>query len=113
MALTASQLAVALGSSDPPSAAKLAVATRLLSVTVELVNQYAADAPQSIRDEAAIRTAAYLDSSTAGVALRSMKVTDSLTFEFRAAGSGMRLSGAAALLSPWRNRTVGRCEATE
>ena len=113
MALTASQLAVALGGSDPPSAATLAVATRLLSVTVELVNTYASAAPQSIRDEAAIRTAAYLNSSTAGAALRSLKVGDALQFEFRAAGSALRLSGSSALLSPWRSRTTGRCEAAE
>ena len=55
----------------------------------------------------------YLDSSRDGLAVRELKVTDTLTFEFRGPGSALRLSGSAALLSPWRNRTVGRCEAAE
>ena len=113
MALTASQLAVELGASDPPNATQLATATRLLSVATSLITAYASSAPQQCRDEAAIRTASYLDSSRAGLAIRELKVTDSLTFEFRGAGSALRLSGSAALLSPWRNFTVGRCEATE
>ena len=90
-----------------------AVATRLRAVCLPIILAYAPDAPDEIQSEALIRMSSYLDSSRAGLAIRELKVTDALTFEFRAAGSALRLSGSAALLSPWRNFTVGRCEATE
>ena len=89
------------------------VATRLRAVCVPIIEAYASDAPDEIQSEALIRMSSYLDSSRAGLAIRDLKVTDSLTFEFRAAGSALRLSGSAALMSPWRNFSVGRCEATE
>ena len=89
------------------------VATRLRAVCLPIIKQYASDAPDEVQSESLIRMSSYLDSSRAGLAVRELKVTDALTFEFRAAGSALRLSGSSALLSPWRNRTVGRCEATE
>ena len=104
--IDAAALATATGLSS-------AVATRLRAVCLPTIEQYASDAPDEIQSEALIRMASYLDSSRAGLAIRELKVTDSLTFEFRAAGSALRLSGGSALLSPWRNRTVGRCEAEE
>ena len=102
----ASALATATGLSS-------AVATRLRAVCLPIIEQYASDAPDELKSESLIRMSSYLDSSRAGLAIRDLKVTDSLTLEFRAAGSALRLSGAAALMSPWRNFTVGRCEATE
>ena len=111
MALTAAQLAVELGSSDPPNTAQLKTATRLLSVSKALVLNYAPNAPTAVRDESCIRVAGYLDAASGGAALRSLKAGD-VNFEFRSPGSALRLSGAAALLSPWRRRAVGRCEAT-
>ena len=104
--IDAAALATATGLSS-------AVATRLHPVCAAIITKYAPDAPDAIQSEALIRMASYLDSSRAGLALRELKVTDALTFEFRAAGSALRLSGSAALLSPWRNRTVGRCEVAE
>ena len=87
------------------------VATRLRAACLPIINAYADDAPDELKSESLIRMSSYLDSSRAGLAVRELKVTDSLTFEFRAAGSALRLSGSAALLSPWRSRTTGRCEA--
>ena len=114
MALTAAQLAVELGSSDPPNTAQLRTATRLLSVSKSLVNGFASAAPTAVREEACIRVAGYLDASMGGgaAALRSLKVGSDLSFEFRSPGSALRLSGSAAMLSPWRQRTARRCEAT-
>ena len=43
--------------------------------------------------------------------LRSVKVPDALEVEPRAPGSAVRLSGAAALMSPWRVRRAVRAEA--
>ena len=104
--IDAAALATATGLSS-------AVATRLRAVCLPIIEQYASDAPDEIQSEALIRMSSYLDSSRAGLALREMKVLDVITFEFRGAGSALRLSGAAALMIPWRNFTVGRCEATE
>ena len=87
-----------------------AVATRLRAVCLLIIEKYASDAPDEVKSEALIRMSSYMDSSRAGLAIRELKVTESLTIEFRAAGSALRLSGGSALLSPWRNRTVGRCE---
>ena len=104
--IAASALATATGLSS-------AVATRLRAVCLPIIEQYASDAPDEIQSEALIRMASYMDASRVGLAIREMKVTDSLQFEFRAAGSALRLSGSAALMSPWRNFSVGRCEAAE
>ena len=89
------------------------VATHLHAVCTAIVELYSPDAPDELKSEALIRMSSYLDSSRDGLAVREMKVTDTLTYEFRGPGSALRLSGSAALLSPWRNRTVGRCEAAE
>ena len=89
------------------------VATRLHAVCLPVIELYASGAPDELKSESLIRMSSYLDSSRAGLALREMKVLDVIAFEYRAAGSALRLSGSSALLSPWRNRTVGRCEATE
>ena len=78
-----------------------------------VIEKYASDAPDEIQSEALIRMSSYLDSSRAGLAIREMKVLDVITSEYRAVGSALRLSGGSALLSPWRNRAVGRCEAAE
>ena len=90
-----------------------AVAIHLRSVCLPIIEKYSPDAPDEVKSEALIRMSSYLDSSRGGLAIRDLKVTESLTVEFRAAGSTLRLSGSAALLSPWRRRSVGRCEAAE
>ena len=100
--IDADALAIATGLSSE-------IATRFHGVCVAIIERYASDAPDSIKSESLIRMTSYIDSSRTGLAVRDLKVTDSLTFEFRSAGSALRLSGSAALLSPWRNRKVGRC----
>ncbi len=90
-----------------------AVATHLRAVCLPIIEKYSTDAPDELKSEALIRMSSYMDSSRAGLAIRELKVTESLTMEFRAAGSARRLSGSSALLSPWRRRTTGRCEAAE
>ena len=58
MALTPADLVAALRLGDSPQ--ELAQATRLLSVAQVVVSQRAPNAPETLRDEAAIRIAAYL-----------------------------------------------------
>ena len=91
----------------------LDVATRLRRACEPVIERYASGAPDELKSEALIRMASHMDSSLPGLALRQMKVGDGITVDFRAAGSSLRLSGATSLLAPWRNRTVGRCEAAE
>ena len=102
--------ATALGTeTELPSA----VAIHLRAVCLPIIEKYSPDAPDAAKSEALIRMSSWLDSSRGGLGIRSLKVTESLTIEFRAAGSALRLSGSSALLSPWRRRTTGRCEAAE
>ena len=96
----------------PDDAAGNATAARLLVVASALVTQYAT-APDAIANEAVIRTAGYLHADEpAARMLRSVDVNEAIKIEFRAAGSAVRLSGAAALLSPWRVRRAVRAEAS-
>ena len=77
---------------------------RLHAAAVAIVDRYAAGAPEAISNEAAIRVAGYLRGDDPGVrALRSVKVGE-LEIEPRAVGSALRLSGAMALLAPYRAR---------
>ena len=58
--LTAAQLAEAIGSDTE-------TATRLLSVCTELVNNFAAGAPDAVANEAVIRTAGWLKEQPPGI----------------------------------------------
>ena len=79
-------------------------AIRLRAIACEIVDRYAAGAPEAIANEAAIRVAAYLLADDPAVrALRVMKTAD-LEIEPRTVGSALRLSGAMALLAPYRTR---------
>lgn len=83
-------------------------AMRLLAVASPLVTGYAPGAPDAISNEAVIRTAGYLDADSPELrTLRSLKVSNDVTLEPRATGSALRLSGAAALLAPYRTRRAG------
>ena len=97
--LTAAQLAEAVGVS-------LTTATRLLAVAVELANRYAADAPDAISNEAAIRTAGWLTEQPAA-AVRAETEADISTSYAPSMQSALRHSGAMALLSPWKIRRAG------
>ena len=91
----------------------MAKANRLHAAALDAVTRYARSvAPESVVNEALIRTAAYLHTTdSALLALRRLELDAAgLTIEPRAAGSALRLSGAAALLSPYRVRRAARVE---
>ena len=106
MTLTAAALRDALKLAD--DADGNAAAARLLAVASQVVAQYAGAAPDAIANEAATRVAAYLLADDAGARVLRQLKTESVEIEIRAPGSAVRLSGAGALLSPWRvRRAVG------
>lgn len=87
------------------NARNLATATRLHAVARALVKQYAPAAPDEVMCEAVIRIAGYLHSDEPAMhAFRRLAVGKAVTLEPRATGSALRLSGAMALLAPWRVR---------
>ena len=92
--LTAAQLAEAIGSDTE-------TATRLLSVCTELVNNFAAGAPDTVANEAVIRTAGWLNEQPPGV--HSMDVEGNEVV-YRGGMNPLRGSGAMSLLSPWKKR---------
>ena len=86
------------------NARNLTLVTRLHAVALAAVEGYAPSAADAIKSEGIIRTAAYLQADDpAARVLRRMQTAD-LQIEMRAPGSPLRLSGAAALLSPYRVR---------
>ena len=92
MAITANDLIRELRLGDTPE--ESAIVTRLLEVAKELVEKTAPSAPQTIKDEACIRLAAYLydmPSAARGTAY----------------ASALRNSGAKSLLLPYRAYAVG------
>ena len=92
--LTAAQLAEAIGSDTE-------TATRLLSVCTELVNNFAAGAPDSVANEAVIRVSGWLKEQPPGI--MSMDVEGNEVV-YRGGMSPLRGSGAMSLLSPWKKR---------
>ena len=87
--LTVTQLAAAIRAGDTTE--ETAELTRLLDTATEMVTQYVETAPDTIHNEAAIRVVGYLyDAPTAG-----------------RTGNVLRLSGAAALLLPYRVHRAG------
>ena len=95
-------------------AAGNATASRLFNVAKGLVERYAPACPDDLHAEALLRTAAYMHADDPALrVLKSVKVGDALEVEPRAPGSAVRLSGAGALMSPWRVRRAVRAEAVE
>ena len=74
-----------------------------------IIEDYAPDAPQALKDEALVRAVAYLASSRNGALSSASLGPQSRTYEVHHAGL-FRKSGAQGLLATWRVRTVGRCE---
>ena len=108
--LTAADLRTHLGLKD--DAAGNATASRLFNVARALVERYAPACPDDVHTEALLRTAGFILADDPALrVLRSVKVPDALEVEPRAPGSAVRLSGAAALMSPWRERRAVRAEA--
>ena len=71
-----------------------------------LVERYASGAPQSLRNEATIRTAGWM-AQQPSAAVRSTRVGE-LGIDFVTSSmSALRHSGSMALLSPWKIRRGG------
>ena len=83
-----------------------AEADSLGAVASALVEQYAPNAPQTLRDEAVIRFAGALAQSDFGTISQESIGTRSVTYTTNHA-SAFRYSGAAMLLSKWRVRRAG------
>lgn len=102
MAVTNADVAVALrivGSpTDTIPAGVDAILTRLRGTATALVEKYAEDAPDTIKDEAAIRVAGWLYDRPPDAATRGH--------------SAMLHSGAQSLLAPWRDPGVGVTDAS-
>ena len=95
------------------NARNAAIAGRLHAVATAAVEGYAPDAPEDVRDEALLRFAGYTfgDQATAKV-FRRLRVGETVDVEMRSPGSALRLSGAGALLSPYRvRRAIAAAEA--
>ena len=117
MALTAGSLASALGipvaDADDDDDPGLVEGARLLSIAESLVDAYRRDpddemgCPESIRDEAVIRTAGHVRQGRSGFgAVEGRFKISSAQFDLQPlARSAVRQSGAAALLAPWVRRT--------
>ena len=104
MAVTIDAAALATATGLPAAKAE-----RLLPVVVEMIERYAPDAPESIQNEAAIRTAGWLADSPAS-GLYEAEVGER---GFRLARStltgALRSSGAMALLRPYKPVGAGLC----
>ena len=82
------------------------VAGRLLAVASELVERYAPAAPDSIANEAVIRTSGYLAQQPSDA--RRSTTVGSVSSSWAATHvSALRHSGGMALLSPWKRRRAG------
>ena len=79
---------------------------RLGSTAAELVERYAPDAPQPVKNEATIRAAAWMYEQPAA-ALRSESVGDISTSYAATHVSALRHSGGQALLTGWKVRRAG------
>ena len=62
----------------------LEVATPPYAVCLALIERYSPAAPDEVKSESLIRMASYLDSSRDGLAVKEMKVTDTLSSSFAA-----------------------------
>lgn len=103
--LTAAALRDALGLSDDTDGN--ATAARLLALATAAVNaEGASAAPEAIANEALTRTAAYLQHRYPSGALTEVDIGGDVRLRFRAPGNAVRLSGARALLAPYRPRDL-------
>jgi len=95
------------GSAGAVDEAQLVERLRLLgAAAAALVEAYAADAPESIKDTATIRCAGWLAQAPAG-GQRREDTGDVGTVYSPAMTGALAASGAKALLSPWRVRRAG------
>ena len=89
--------------------AELGNATRLLAVATQVVQDYAPNAPTVLQDEAVIRFAGYLDTSSATFGAVTSSAVGPLTASYPVNhAAAFRNSGAAALLTAYRRRRAGK-----
>ena len=79
---------------------------RLGSTAAALVERYAPDAPQAVKNEASIRAAGWLVEQPSA-AIRSESIGDVSTSFAPSLTSALQHSGAMGLLSPWKIRRAG------
>ena len=94
------ELGAALGEDDDT------VTARLGATASALVEQYAAAAPQVVRNEAVVRCAGWLREAPSYGARMESEGDISTSFAPTMTGA-LRASGAMALLSPWKIRRAG------
>ena len=102
------RLALAIGSSHPnerPESDELA--QRVGAAASAMIEQYAPNAPQELKDEAVIRFAGYLAHGDFGTVAKEEIGPRSMEHVTNHAAM-FRNSGAAALLSRWRVRRAGK-----
>ena len=103
--ITAEQLAAAATRGANP--VDMEIINRLLPVATELVNRYSGPAtPDSISNEAVVRTVSYLISAPPDT-IQSRTVGPLATTYTPSMISALRHSGSMALLSPWKVRRAG------
>ena len=103
--ISASRIATIIG-----SGIDVERAGELLTAATARVEQYAPDAPESIKNEAIIRLCGYaFESTTYGGfgAIREMSTGDSDHAPVTNHAASFARSGAGGLLSPWRIRRAG------
>ena len=71
--------------------------------------EFAANAPESVKSESVIRVCAWLFQRSPGVRAQSVRLGGAVALEstFSAATGALSNSGAKSLLSPWRVRRAG------
>ena len=103
--ITAGELATAIG-------ADVATATRLLSVVEPLVERYAPDAPEPIKNESIIRSAGWLHQvAPTNVRRKEIGEVRIERVPSMAAANPLRASGALALLTHYKRRRAGAIKA--
>lgn len=104
--IVAADLADAAGADYVEDAADV---DRVFAACVEVVERWAEDAPDAVQNEAVVRMGAHLLTVRGGV--RSERA-DALAQGYASAegANALKYSGAAALLSHWRNHGFGPSE---
>ena len=106
-------LARAIGSRGPSAAAitpeNKADTERVMGVASALVERYAPEAPQPVKNEAVIRCAGFLYGSDYGGIASEGAADQKVDYASHPIGgsNAFRRSGAMGLLSPWRVRRAG------
>ena len=82
-------------------------ASALGEAAAAMIEDYAPNAPQPVRDEAVIRLAGYWAQSDFGGIESDTSVGSASTSYFKPPQSAFRYSGAMGMLSRWRMRRAG------